>query len=47
MRTKSYKQDIQDKERLSSYIEELMDIVELESSDGQLNNFMFGFDPKQ
>jgi len=37
--------DTEDRERVCSYIEELMDIVELESSSGQLNNFMYGFDP--
>ena len=37
--------DTEDRERICSYFEELMDIVGLESSDGQLNNFMYGFDP--
>ena len=37
--------DTEDRERVCSYFEELMDIVELESSDGQLNKFMYGFDP--
>lgn len=36
--------DTEDRERVCSYIEELMDIVGLESSDGQLNKFMYGFD---
>ena len=36
--------DTEDRERVCSYIEELMDIVELESSNGQLNKFMYGFD---
>lgn len=39
------KLDTEDRERICSYFEELMDIVGLESSDGQLNNFMYGFDP--
>lgn len=37
--------DTEDRERVCSYFEELMDIVGLESSDGQLNTFMYGFDP--
>ncbi len=37
--------DTEDRERVCSYFEELMDIVRLESSDGHLNNFMYGFDP--
>ena len=37
--------DTEDRERVCSYMEELMDIVGLESSGGHLNNFMFGFDP--
>ena len=37
--------DTEDRERICSYFEELMDIVELESSNGQLNEFMYGFDP--
>lgn len=37
--------DTEDKERICSYFEELMDIVELENSNGQLNEFMYGFDP--
>tara|TARA_R110002049_G_scaffold291327_1_gene475198 strand:- start:154 stop:600 length:447 start_codon:yes stop_codon:yes gene_type:complete len=36
--------DTEDRERVCTYIEELMDIVELESSNGQLNKFMYGFD---
>lgn len=39
--------DTEDRERVCSYFEELMDIVELESSGGQLNNFMYGFDPTE
>lgn len=37
--------DTEDRERVCSYFEELMDIVGLESSGGYLNNFMYGFDP--
>ena len=37
--------DTEDRERVCSYFEELMDIVGLESSGGHLNNFMYGFDP--
>ena len=37
--------DTEDRERVCSYFEELMDIVGLESSGGHLNDFMYGFDP--
>jgi len=37
--------DTEERERICSYFEELMDIVGLESSNGQLNTFMYGFDP--
>ena len=39
--------DTEDRERVCSYFEELMDIVGLESSNGQLNNFMCGLDPNE
>jgi len=39
--------DTEDRERICTYIEELMDIVELKSSNGQLNKFMYGFDPNE
>lgn len=39
--------DTEDRERVCSYVEELMDIVGLQSSDGQLNGFMYGFDPTE
>jgi hypothetical protein len=39
--------DTEDRERVCSYFQELMDIVELESSGGRLNAFMYGFDPKE
>ncbi len=35
--------DTEDRERVCRYFEELMDIVGLESSNGQLNKFMYGF----
>lgn len=37
--------DTEDRERVALYFQELMDIVELESSDGLLNEFVYGFDP--
>ena len=37
--------DTEDKERVCHYFQELMDIVGLESSEGILNKFMYGFDP--
>ena len=36
--------DTEDRERICMYFEEIMDIVGLQSSDGQLNKFMYGFD---
>jgi len=39
--------DAEDRERVCSYFEELMDIVGLESSNGQINKFMYGFDPEE
>lgn len=39
--------DTENRERICSYFEELMDIVGLESSDGQLNDFMYDFDPQE
>lgn len=39
--------DTEDRERVCTYFEELMDLVGLESSDGKLNEFMYGFDPKE
>jgi Domain of unknown function (DUF4844) len=38
--------DTEDRERICSYFEELMDIVGLESSGGYLNKFMYDFVPK-
>ncbi len=37
--------DTENRERICTYFEELMDIVGLESSGGLLNDFMYGFDP--
>jgi hypothetical protein len=39
--------DTKDRERVCEYFENLMDIVGLESSDGHLNNFMYGFNPNE
>ena len=39
--------DTEDRERVCTYIEELMDIIILESSNGLLNKFMYGFDPNE
>lgn len=36
--------DTEDRERVCSYFEELMDIVGLKNSDGLLNEFIYGFD---
>jgi hypothetical protein len=37
--------DTEDRERICSYFEELMEIVGVESSGGHLNKFLYGFDP--
>ena len=37
--------DTEDRERVCHYFEELMDIVGLESSNGQLNDFNYWFNP--
>lgn len=37
--------DTEDKERVCEYYEEMMDIVELDSSEGILNSWLYGFDP--
>lgn len=39
--------DTENRERICSYFEELMDIVGLESSNGLLNGFMYDFDPQK
>lgn len=41
----NYNLDTEDRTRIANYIEELMDIVALESSNGLLNNYVYGFDP--
>jgi len=42
---KEFNLDSEEVERVCHYYEELMDIVDLESSDGRLNKFRYGFDP--
>jgi hypothetical protein len=37
--------DTEERERFCSYLENIMDITGIESSDGLLNNWMYGFDP--
>ncbi len=39
--------DTEDRERICTYFEELMDCVGLKSSNGQLNNWMYNFDPSK
>lgn len=41
------KLDTEDRERVCMYFEELMDIVGLENSNGQLNKFIYGFAPME
>jgi len=38
--------DTEERERLCGYLEEIMDIVGIESSDGLLNDWLYGFDPQ-
>jgi hypothetical protein len=37
--------DTEERERLCGYLEEIMDIAGIESSDGLLNGWLYGFDP--
>lgn len=37
--------DTEERERLCGYLEEIMDIAGIESSDGLLNEWLYGFDP--
>jgi hypothetical protein len=37
--------DTEDREKVCSYFEELMDCVGLQSSGGELNKWLYGFDP--
>ena len=39
--------DTEDRERICVYFQDMMDIVGLESSGGQLNKWMYGFDPSK
>jgi len=39
--------DTEDKEQVCRYVEELMDIVGVKSSDGHLNTFIYGLDPEK
>ena len=39
--------DTEDRERALGYLERIMECVGLESSDGLLNDWMYGFDPDQ
>ena len=38
-------EDSEERERVCGYLEEIMDIFEIESSDGLLNTWLYGFDP--
>ena len=37
--------DTEERERVCGYLEEIMDIYGIESSDGLLNTWLYGFDP--
>ena len=39
--------DTEDRERACAYLEQIMDIVGLKSSDGLLNRWLYGFDPRR
>ena len=39
--------DSEERERAASYVEEVMDILEVESSGGLLNMWAYGFDPAE
>jgi hypothetical protein len=39
--------DTEDRERLCGYLEEIMEIFGIESSDGLLNRWLYGFDPQE
>jgi hypothetical protein len=43
--TKFDSADSEERDRLLAYLERIMDIVGIESSDGLLNNWRYGFDP--
>ena len=38
-------EDTEEKERVCEYCEQIMEILGIESSDGVLNNWLYGFDP--
>jgi hypothetical protein len=40
-------EDTEERERACTYCERVMDILGIESSDGQLNTWLYGFDPEQ
>jgi hypothetical protein len=40
-------EDTEEREQACSYCERVMEIVGIESSDGALNTWLYGFDPKQ
>ena len=42
-----FKLDSEDLDRVCNYFEEIMDIVELKSSNGKLNKFRYWFDPNE
>ena len=39
-------EDTEERERVCCYLERIMDCVRINNSDGLLNNWMYGFDPK-
>ena len=40
-------EDTEEREQAATYCENIMDILGIRSSDGDLNNWMYGFDPKE
>jgi hypothetical protein len=41
------REDSEDQDSVLQYLENIMDILQIESSDGLLNNWRYGFDPTQ
>lgn len=39
--------DTEERERFCAYLERIMDITGIESSDGLLNSWLYGFDPER
>ena len=40
-------EDTEEKEQACEYLEQIMTILDIESSDGKINNWLYGFDPNE